>query len=63
MVKDTIRGLRAGAPVEYRGVLIGNVVTTNIYSTLKEREHELIDEDIAIPVLIGLQPARVGAAG
>ncbi|MGB0496473.1 MAG: intermembrane transport protein PqiB, partial [Kangiellaceae bacterium] len=56
LVSDTIRGLDVGAPVEYRGVLIGNVLSTNVL--LKESK-ELFKEDFKIPVLVGLQPGRV----
>jgi len=60
LVSDTIRGLYVGAPVEYRGVLLGHVKSTN---TLEQRNSEapkLFKEDIKIPVLISLQPGRVG---
>ena len=57
LVTDSIRGLTVGAPVEYRGVNIGRVVATNIH----EADHTvLLQEDIKIPVLISLQPGRVG---
>jgi paraquat-inducible protein B len=57
LVSDTIRGLMVGAPVEYRGVLIGHVASTNI---VDNEANEFFDEDIKIPVLINLQPGRVG---
>jgi paraquat-inducible protein B len=58
MVSDTIRGLNVGAPVEYRGVHIGQVESTNI---LKQQERpQLFEGDLKIPVLISLQPGRVG---
>lgn len=56
-VSNTIRGLQVGAPVEYRGVLVGHVLSTNI---LEPDSKELFDEDLKIPVLIGMQPGRVG---
>jgi paraquat-inducible protein B len=58
LVSDSIRGLSVGAPVEYRGIQIGKVLSTNL---IHSREQEqLIAEDFKIPVLISLQPARVG---
>ncbi|TQV87788.1 intermembrane transport protein PqiB [Aliikangiella coralliicola] len=57
LVSDSIRGLNVGAPVEYRGVNIGRVAATNIH----EADHTvLLQEDIKIPVLISMQPGRVG---
>jgi paraquat-inducible protein B len=57
LVSDTIRGLIVGAPVEYRGVLIGRVASTNL---IDNETNEFFNEDIKIPVLINLQPGRVG---
>lgn len=56
-VSDTIRGLAVGAPVEYRGVLIGHVLSTNL---INDAPKELFSGDVKIPVLLSLQPARVG---
>jgi len=58
LVSDTVRGLKVGAPVEYRGVHIGKVISTNMLS--KNAPAELLKEEIKIPVLIGMQPGRVG---
>ncbi|MGB1261658.1 MAG: intermembrane transport protein PqiB [Cognaticolwellia sp.] len=58
LVSDTIRGLSVGAPVEYRGVHIGKVRATNLI--LSRPQDTLIKEDFKIPVLISLQPGRVG---
>lgn len=58
LVNDSIRGLSVGAPVEYKGVQIGKVRSTNL---IHSQEHEqLIEEEFKIPVLISLQPGRVG---
>ncbi|MCW8863297.1 MAG: intermembrane transport protein PqiB [Colwellia sp.] len=57
LVSNTIRGLKVGAPVEYRGVLIGHVKSTNISET---NQNGLFSDDLKIPVLISLQPGRVG---
>ncbi len=57
LVSNSIRGLSAGAPVEYRGVKIGEVIETNIHVI----DHTMIlQEDMKIPVLVKLQPGRVG---
>jgi paraquat-inducible protein B len=54
---DSIRGLRAGAPVEYRGVKVGEVVRTDIdYGDIEN----LLEPDSRIPVMIDLVPARLG---
>lgn len=58
LVSDTIRGLKVGAPVEYRGVHIGRVESTNLLAN--QAPEELIKEDFKIPVLISMQPGRVG---
>lgn len=58
LVSDSIRGLNVGAPVEYRGVQIGKVRSTNLI--LSRPQDRLIKEDFKIPVLISLQPGRVG---
>jgi len=58
LVSDSIRGLSIGAPVEYRGVQIGKVKSTNMALTLSK--NTLTKEDFKIPVLISLQPGRVG---
>jgi paraquat-inducible protein B len=54
---QSVRGLRAGAPVEYRGIRVGTVSRLMI--------QELADNKIEgagdpIPVLIRLEPARLG---
>ena len=54
---DSIRGLRPGAPVEFRGVKVGEVVRTDIdYPEIEN----LLDPDSRIPVLIDIVPARLG---
>ena len=56
---DSIRGLRPGAPVEFRGVKVGEVVRTDIdYGEIEN----LLEPDSQIPVLIDLVPARLGYA-
>jgi len=54
---DSIRGLRPGAPVEFRGVKVGEVVRTDIdYPEITN----LLEPDSRIPVLIDVEPARFG---
>lgn len=54
---DSIRGLRPGAPVEYRGVKVGEVVRTDIdYGEIEN----LLAPHSRIPVMIDLVPARLG---
>ena len=55
LFEDSIRGLSVGAPVEYRGIRVGTVA--NIDSTLTIRAAE---NEQRIPVLIKLEPARLG---
>lgn len=57
LFKDSIRGLKTGAPVEFRGIKIGRVVRTD--TAYPEVEH-LLDPDSPIPVLISIEPARIG---
>ncbi len=57
MFDDSIRGLKPGAPVEYRGVKVGNVIRTDI--VYPEIENMLMPR-ARIPVLIEIIPARFG---
>jgi paraquat-inducible protein B len=53
----SIRGLSPGAPVELRGVRVGSVLRTDIdYVEVTN----LLDPNARIPVLIELEPARLG---
>ncbi len=57
LFEDSIRGLRPGAPVEYRGVKVGEVVRTDI----EYREiGNLLEPGSRIPVMIDIVPARLG---
>ncbi|ANF56458.1 intermembrane transport protein PqiB [Halotalea alkalilenta] len=56
LLDDSIRGLSAGAPVEYRGVRVGTV------ETLPWRINRLADNHLSgfrIPVLIRIEPQRL----
>lgn len=56
LIKDTVRGLTVGAPVEYRGLEIGRVLEINMPGL---DTNQIIDGGRAIPVLITIQPSRV----
>jgi paraquat-inducible protein B len=55
LVKDTVRGLHVGAPVEYRGLVIGKVLSINeIFSN----QEGLLEQGYDIPIVISIQPGR-----
>ena len=56
LVKDTIRGLQVGAPVEYRGLVIGKVLAIN---SLENNHDSILEQGYDIPVVISIQPGRV----
>ena len=56
MVQDTVRGLQVGAPVEYRGLVIGKVIDINPQDI---SQNGLLDQAYTIPVVISIQPGRV----
>lgn len=60
LIENTMRGLSAGAPVEYRGVRVGTVVEAPWNFTAQGSDLQL-----AIPVLIRIEPQRLAgnAAG
>ena len=55
-VKDTVRGLQVGAPVEYRGLVVGEVLSIN---EIENQPNRLLEQGYDIPVVIGIQPGRV----
>lgn len=57
LVEDTVRGLSEGAPVEFRGLRVGTVKEVPWRFTSPERR---IRENFAIPVLITIEPQRLG---
>jgi paraquat-inducible protein B len=59
LVEDSVRGLIAGAPVEYRGIRVGSVISP--YITPKQVEKlQISAEDVShIPVLIKIEPERL----
>lgn len=56
MVKDTVRGLHVGAPVEYRGLEIGQVLEIN---PPQLSQKSILEQNYDIPVIISIQPGRV----
>jgi paraquat-inducible protein B len=57
LVGSSVRGLQVGAPVEYRGLPIGEVKAINYP---KPKHYNLISDDYKIPVLIAIEPGRIG---
>ena len=57
LVSDTVRGLKVGAPVEYRGLEIGEVLAINVQAP---ETSSLLENDYKIPVLISIEPGKVG---
>ena len=50
---QSIRGLSVGAPVDYRGIEIGQVVSIDV-------QYDEKSDEVYIPVLIEIEPGRVG---
>ncbi|NQZ10867.1 MAG: intermembrane transport protein PqiB [Algicola sp.] len=59
-VSDSIRGLRVGAPVEYRGIHVGQVESVDMLQKQDKTNQPLFTDAIKIPVLVSFQPGRVG---
>lgn len=56
LVKDSVRGLQPGAPVEYRGVQVGTVEQVPWHFTAEQPDSLA---RFAIPVLIHIEPQRI----
>lgn len=56
LVEDSVGGLEAGAPVEYRGIRIGQV--SRPYLGFYETS-QINGDEVRIPVIIHLEPARL----
>lgn len=56
-IDDSISGLSVGAPVEFRGVNVGRVARTDIHYG---ESLNLLDKTSRIPVMISLEPGRMG---
>ncbi|MDF2178965.1 intermembrane transport protein PqiB [Aliiglaciecola sp. CAU 1673] len=57
MMSESVRGLVAGAPVEYRGLVVGRVIAINPKT---DKPQELMNAEYRIPVLISIKPGLVG---
>ncbi|WP_425591552.1 intermembrane transport protein PqiB [Brenneria roseae] len=53
--KESIRGLQAGAPVEFRGIRLGTVAEAPFFPRNMKQD---LDDDYRIPVLIRIEPDR-----
>ncbi|MDO6568888.1 intermembrane transport protein PqiB [Alteromonas sp. 1_MG-2023] len=56
LVDESVRGLTVGAPVEYRGIEIGNVTAINSFPEVKGN---ILERDYPIPVIINIYPGKV----
>lgn len=56
LIDESVRGLTVGAPVEYRGIEIGNVTAINSFPSI---EGNILERDYPIPVLINIYPGKV----
>ncbi|RDV24244.1 MCE family protein [Alteromonas aestuariivivens] len=56
MIDETVRGLTVGAPVEYRGIEIGEVLAINYRGP---DDGNILSENYPIPVLIHIYPGKV----
>ena len=56
-IEDSVRGLTVGAPVEYRGLQIGEVIAIN---QLSDVPGNILEQGYPIPVLINIYPGKVG---
>jgi len=60
LADKSVRGLQPGAPVEYRGVKVGEVLRTDI--DYAEESVVLLEPGARIPILFKIEPARLGYA-
>ena len=56
LFKDSIRGLVAGAPVEFRGIRLGSVAQVPFFT---EKMQQKLDSNFRTPVLIRIEPERL----
>ncbi len=57
LMSESVRGLNVGAPVEFRGINVGKVLSINDVS---EQTESLLNQDYLIPVLVAIQPGKLG---
>jgi paraquat-inducible protein B len=57
LMSESVRGLNAGAPVEFRGINVGKVISIN---DVDEQSESLLNQDYQIPVLVSIQPGKLG---
>ncbi|PAJ76165.1 mammalian cell entry protein [Pseudoalteromonas sp. NBT06-2] len=57
--EQSIRGLNAGAPVEYRGIRIGTVVESPAMLIVDDKPAYFATEDTRVPVLIKVEYKRI----
>ncbi|MDP4535524.1 intermembrane transport protein PqiB [Alkalimonas collagenimarina] len=55
--EESVRGLKAGAPVEYRGIRIGTVISVPFFFSMASPLETSIDQ--GVPVLIRLETGRL----
>jgi len=56
LIDESVRGLNIGAPVEYRGLRVGEVVSIN---QLPLETGSLLEADYKIPVVVNVYPGKV----
>lgn len=62
LVEESVGGLANGAPVEYRGIRIGTVVSPYMgYDRINEINSAVLEE--RIPVIVHIEPGRISASG
>lgn len=58
LIEDSVRGLKPGAPVEYRGLPIGEVEQINV---TQEQKNGLLEDGYKIPIIIAIFPGMVSS--
>jgi paraquat-inducible protein B len=54
--RGSVRGLEVGSPVEFRGIRVGQVADVRL-------QYDGNTEDLSIPVVIEIEPERIGMSG
>ncbi|GGD74864.1 intermembrane transport protein PqiB [Lacimicrobium alkaliphilum] len=58
LIKDSVKGLDIGAPIEYHGLTVGRVEQVNV--ALEQNHQPYLARDYRIPVIFSLYPAQLG---